>query len=160
MYIEIFDLRTREWRKQIVYGDVPTQCRGSFHVVVGNTLYLFGGYNEPDGFSNALYALNLDTFNWQKPSQDPIHAPTPKFLGGMVAFGKRLVVFGGYGTKGDFKETHGATFLLNATFGGNSGSVWNNAVHEYNIDTGESVNNHNHFGAVLCVVLCRAMEGV
>ena len=137
MYMEIFDLRTREWRKQIVDGDVPTQCRGSCHVVVGNMLYMFGGYNEPDGFSNTLYALDLDTFKWQKPKQDPLCAPTPKFFGGMVAFGNRLVVFGGSGSKDGFHTTHGATFLPDDTFGGNSGSGWNNALHEYNIDTGK-----------------------
>lgn len=107
----------------------------SFHAVVGSTLYMFGGSSEA-GFSNSLFKLNLDTLEWQLAKQDPLGSPTAKFLGGMVAFGNRLVTFGGTGVEEGFTESHGATFLANQNFG-QSGSGWNNALHEYNIDTGE-----------------------
>ena len=131
IYLEIFDLKTHKWSKQVVSGDIPSQCRGSFHAVVGNTLYLFGGYNE-NGFSNSLYALNLDTFKWSELDCQSC-VPTPKFLGRMVAFGKRLVTFGGCGVGDKFNEDLGAEFLPDDSFGNFLGSGWNNALHEYNI---------------------------
>ena len=143
MYMEVFNLKTQEWKKEIVHGNIPKRCRGSFHAVSGNTLYLFGGYHEE--FSNSLYALNLDTFEWRKLPDDPVHAPTPKFLGGMVALGNKLITLGGSGPKNHFTESRGATFLPNESFG-NRGSGWNNALHEYNIDNGVCV--------CVCVCVC------
>ena len=134
-HVEIFDLQTREWRKQEVNGTTPSWCRSSFHAVVGNTLYLFGGFNDA-GYSKSLYVLNLDTFEWQVIPES-ISGPTAKCLGGMVSFGSRLIAFGGVGTDVGFTGVNGATFLPDNSFVQSAIQGWNNAIHEFDIGTGE-----------------------
>ena len=175
--LDVFDLDTHQWRQQRVHGAIPWRSRCSFHAVAGNTLYLYGGSSE-EGYSDSLYALNLDTFEWRLVPEgaggannsasgptDGINTgrsavvsgglgaeggggggggvsggsgrPSAKCLGGMVSFGdRRLVCFGGIGSDVRVSLEQGASYVANRTFGQALGHGWNNALHEYDIETG------------------------
>ena len=135
-YVQIFDLRTHEWRQQEVHGAVPSKCRGSLYAVVGNALYLYGGSNEGEA-GNSLYVLDLEMFQWSLIPESFFGRPSAKCLGGMVSFGNRLVTFGGTGPEIGFTDTKGAKFIHDKSFGQTAKRGWNNALHEFDIGTGE-----------------------
>ena len=136
--VEIYDLETQQWRQQAVHGSaIPFMCRSSLHAAVGNKVYMYGGCKD-DEYSNRLYCLDLNTFVWELVKESSaIEGPSAICLGGMVSFGHKLVTFGGVGTKFDPKGT--AEFLPDNSFGlhGFSGRGWNNALHEFDTETGE-----------------------
>lgn len=137
-YLEIFNLQTHVWRRQMVEGNIPYKCRAAFHTVVGNTLYLYGGAGE--GIScNLLYSLDLITFKWELVSDgNRLRSPTKKCLGRMVSFDNKLYPFGGSGKKENFSENHGAEFVPNDTFRQSGDEGWNNALHEFDVKNGEN----------------------
>lgn len=60
-----FDTDTRTWSRIAVAGDVPGARDGHSSCVVGDKMYIFGGYEEEiDRFSNDIHYLDFTTWRW------------------------------------------------------------------------------------------------
>lgn len=127
--LEILDLVTYEWSEQMTFGDIPEMGRGSFHALMGDKLYLFGGSNDR-GFCKGLYKLDLNTFKWDNLSRYSVSPPL--CLGGSVTSGTSLFFFGGVGNKlNDAKGSYEPCKNL----GYNFDYGWNNYLQEYDTFT-------------------------
>ena len=150
--LEVLDLITYEWRRQTTFGDIPEMGKSSYHTVIYNTLYMFGGCTTV--YCNSLYKLDLITFTWSK--LNTLHSPPSMCEGGMVHYGRTLIIFGGKGkplmtnlqrnpTSNDstpngatITTRFGATFNPNFSFGYTFDDGWNNVMYEYDIISGIS----------------------
>ena len=95
--IEIFPIATTGvWERKITTGTPPRAGFQSACVVIGTTLYLFGGRGDY-GCSNELHCLDSGDLGWKKVEvRNPSEGPQPKHSCGMVVHaGKELVVIGG-----------------------------------------------------------------
>ena len=93
-YLEIFDLDTCEWHKQLTFGPFPRLGHSSCYGVIGNMLYVTGGMND-EAYFDGTCALDLETFKWTSLT----NAPLPRALGGCVVHGTALFTFGGIGNR-------------------------------------------------------------
>ncbi|CAB0002345.1 unnamed protein product [Nesidiocoris tenuis] len=93
--IRPFSAETWSWSQPQVSGVIPCSRDGHSACVIGNTMYIFGGYEEEfERYSQDVYALNLDTYCWnyivtqgQLPDCRDFHTST--------AIGNRIYIFGG-----------------------------------------------------------------
>ena len=132
--LEILDLYSHQWSRQKTYGeDIPNMGKSSFHSIVGNYLYIFGGNND-QGFCNELYKLDLKKFHWYKVQGETL-PPTSVALGGTALYNNILLFFGGVGNK--FVTSHGAEFKDSESFGYTFPYGWHNALFGYKIDNGK-----------------------
>ena len=137
--LEILDLVTYEWSEQMTFGDIPEMGKDSFHALMGDKLYLFGGRND-GGFCKGLYKLDLNTFKWDNLSRYSVSPPLS--LGGSVTSGTSLFFFGGVGHKiNDAKGSYEPCKNLGYDFD----YGWNNYLQEY--DTFTSMFHLNIIGS-------------
>ena len=101
-YLEIFDLESCKWHKQLTSGPFPRLGHSSCYGVIGSTLYITGGMSDRAYF-DGTYALNLETFKWTSLP----NAPLERALGGCVVHGTALFTFGGVGNKPMQESTWG-----------------------------------------------------
>ncbi|KAH3742587.1 Rac1 GTP binding protein [Pelomyxa schiedti] len=82
-------------RNSVVYKGM-TFAASAF---VDNLMFLFGGGNN--SYTNLLHCLNVTTGECSLlPEGNPSESPSPRYGSSMVAFAKRLFVFGGYDCNG------------------------------------------------------------
>ncbi|KAF6018336.1 hypothetical protein EB796_023363 [Bugula neritina] len=94
-HVYTFDVVSRCWHRPKVTGTLPLARDGHSCCVVGNCMYLFGGFEEESmEFSNTVYSLNLTTFRWsfclasgEEPIWRDFHSAT--------AWRDYMIVFGG-----------------------------------------------------------------
>lgn len=56
---------TLTWSNPHTIGDIPYSRDGHSATIIGNSMYIFGGYEEEfERFSQDVFALNLDTMYW------------------------------------------------------------------------------------------------
>ncbi|XP_028417553.1 kelch domain-containing protein 3-like isoform X1 [Dendronephthya gigantea] len=98
-----FDTTTFRWSTPEVSGSIPPACDGHSACVIGEKIYLFGGFEERGGyhlqsecFSKDVYVLDVKTMKWTHPhvfgepaSWRDFHTAT--------AVGKYMYIFGGRG---------------------------------------------------------------
>lgn len=58
---------TEKWLKPSMHGIVPPPTVGHSACVVGNKMYVFGGYQPSlNKLSHDVYILDMDTITWSK----------------------------------------------------------------------------------------------
>ena len=131
--VETFDPYSELWEQRQVEGDPPSPgtyvaASASLH----DDLFSFGGWDGSYYF-NALHRLDTKTWRWcQLSPQNAEEAPMPKIGCGMISFGDKLGVFGGYGIpKG---PTEPQSFIKNTRF--TDGRGWTNEFHIYHLKEG------------------------
>ncbi|ELT93982.1 hypothetical protein CAPTEDRAFT_2628 [Capitella teleta] len=90
-----FNTATLKWSRCTTYGLVPGARDGHSACVLGNLMYIFGGYvADMDEYSNELHALDFTTMTWsvvktrgKPPSGRDFHSAT--------AIGNQMYLFGG-----------------------------------------------------------------
>ena len=130
--LEILDLCTYEWQREKTSGDIPFMGKSLYHILVDDTLFLFGGVSR--SYHNQLYKLSLLNYQWEKVSPSSISSiPSPMCEGGSVRHGTSMFVYGGKGNPlPHSNSSHGATFKSNLNFGYLCDDGWHNALYEYN----------------------------
>jgi len=90
-----FSTSTYQWSRPQVEGDVPGERDGHSADIIGNYMYVFGGYEEIiERFGQDVYRLDLTSFTWKLLScigEPPVHRD---FHTG-TAMGNLMVIFGG-----------------------------------------------------------------
>lgn len=91
-----FDTTSYTWSKPKTRGQTPFAKDGHSACVIGDTMFVFGGYEEYDQYSQDVSSLDLKTFTWkhiltkgEAPSWRDFHTASP--------MGSRMYVFGGRG---------------------------------------------------------------
>ena len=96
--VEIFDPYSELWEQRQVTGDAPSP--GTYYAASASLhedLFSFGGSDGRQPFST-VHRLDTEKLYWSQVSfQNADSAPMSKYGCGMIAFGKSLGVFGGYG---------------------------------------------------------------
>ena len=95
--VEVLDPTTLKWQCHTTSGETPVEVFRAACAVVCNYLYLFGGIvNGKEQISNALWRLDLESFQWSSVQQANI--PPPRYSAGLVADKEQwLVLYGGEG---------------------------------------------------------------
>lgn len=94
-----FNTHTHTWSKPEVSGSIPGVRDGHSACIVGNSMYIFGGFEEEiNQFSCDVHCLNLETMEWAfvptgslPPSYRDFHTAT--------VLNDRMYVFGGRGDR-------------------------------------------------------------
>ncbi|GAB1606050.1 kelch domain-containing protein 1-like [Argonauta hians] len=96
--LRCFDTELEKWTKCEANGEVPKPSSGSALAAVGNTLYLFGGLNQDEGWLNTIHSYNPEKNTWSLVGTSGI-APSPRDKISCAAVGKNIYYFGGFGPK-------------------------------------------------------------
>ncbi|XP_046648051.1 kelch domain-containing protein 2-like isoform X2 [Daphnia pulicaria] len=138
--ILLFDPVIAKWTTESTKGHIPPANSGACGVVVGDLLFIYGGYfGDPDleGNSNNIYQLNLFTWIWTRLEPDstrckPLHRD--KLIG--WAYNNKVFFFGGFGTPpadGD-RNADQYEYVPDRSHQWYMGRGWNNQLIAYNID--------------------------
>ena len=131
--VETFDPYSELWEQRQVEGDAPSP--GTYYTAsasLHDDLFTFGGWDDKK-FFNGLHQLDTKTWRWcQLSPQNAEGAPMPKCGCGMISFGERLGVFGGYGIPRG--PTEPQSFIKDTRF--TNGSGWTNEFHTYHLKEG------------------------
>jgi len=90
-----FCTKTHTWSRPEVEGEIPGERDGHSATIVGDHMFVFGGYEENyERFGQDVYRLDLNTFTWKLMSsygEVPVHRDfhTATSVGGM------MVIYGG-----------------------------------------------------------------
>ncbi|XP_064537192.1 kelch domain-containing protein 3 [Drosophila montana] len=95
-----FDPKTARWARPAVSGCLPGARDGHSACVIGNCMYIFGGFvDEINEFSSDVHALNLETMEWRYVQTFGV-PPTYRDFHAAVAYEEeRMYIFGGRGDK-------------------------------------------------------------
>ena len=115
----------------MTYGDsIPYMGTSSYHMLLDDTLYLFGGAGK--NYRNDLHKLNLFNYRWENIFPNG-SIPSPTCEGGSICYGTSMLVYGGKGNPLPHSESpKGATFKANLNFGYLCDDGWHNALYEFN----------------------------
>jgi len=90
-----FCTKTHTWTRPEVHGDIPGERDGHSAAIVGNFMYVFGGYEEHfERFGQDVYRLDLDTFTWKLMVCNG-DAPVHRDFHTATAVGSLMVIYGG-----------------------------------------------------------------
>ncbi|KAI7881368.1 galactose oxidase [Lichtheimia hyalospora FSU 10163] len=81
-------------------GEIPPSLVGASTVIVGNSMYVFGGrLVSSRQMTNHLYILDLSTLKWTRhaPSLDSTPPPRARYFHTASVYKNHMVVFGGMG---------------------------------------------------------------
>ena len=131
--IESFDPYLETWTRKTTKGDPPPwhyygACTSSGHII-----YLYGGI---DGLSyyGSLYGFNTRTSSWRVLAPHSADSPMKKYFCGMVMWGEKCVLFGGYGIPSGPTQS-GADFVRDNRH--TDGCGWTNEMHTFDLKKGE-----------------------
>ena len=99
--VDIFSTSKELWERKKTKGKEPLGCASGAYILLGDSLYYFGGRRNlrSDSFDNAICRLNLQMNEpeWETiAAKNPVKAPKGKCGSGMVTCGKdRIAVFAG-----------------------------------------------------------------
>lgn len=100
-HLWIYDTLTGYWRHRNCSGECPPYLCGSTSALIGQTMYVFGGYSAAhDNWLNCLYCLDLNTFIWRDLGSSASAEPTKPVRSDKCvgwSYKGKLFVFGGYG---------------------------------------------------------------
>ena len=113
--VEVFDpFKKAEWEAKKTSGDVPDAgVKYQICASAKNCLYMYGGCGEDKAPVKSLHQLNAETMMWRKLSSgtEPT-SPMAKHSGGMIAYGDKLALLGGYGIPHNCEATQtGSSFI-------------------------------------------------
>jgi len=92
---------TLTWSKFTQDGELPEKRNCHNSCIVGNKLYVFGGYGiQNESFLN-VRTFNLDTKSWNTPQCAAAGMfPRNRYSSSCVVLGKRILIFGGFSPEG------------------------------------------------------------
>ncbi|XP_035204652.1 kelch domain-containing protein 3-like isoform X2 [Stegodyphus dumicola] len=93
--LHCFDVDDRSWSIPVTGGNIPKSVDGHSACVIGDYMYIFGGYEEEaEKLVQTLYRLNFNTFNWEEVITfgDP---PSSRDFHTASAIGNCIYIFGG-----------------------------------------------------------------
>lgn len=133
-YLDVFDFSKCEWSVVKTEGNFPTTISGACSALVGDCLYMFGGWYR--GWRNAdVHELNLADFRWKQLTDDEQMKASPmcKDKAGMVDYGNEMLcVTGGYGYSRQYSRAQrGASYHLDTNSYMEIG--WTNEIHLFHI---------------------------
>jgi len=90
-----FCTNTYQWTKPGVEGDIPGERDGHSAAIIGNYMYVFGGYEEIiERFGQDVYRLDLSSYAWKLLSfagEPPVH----RDFHTATAIGQLMIIYGG-----------------------------------------------------------------
>ncbi|GAM28764.1 hypothetical protein SAMD00019534_119400, partial [Acytostelium subglobosum LB1] len=95
-----FNIDTLTWDQPTCDGIVPPARGSHSSFVVGNQMYIFGGFDGKK-YYNDLYSLDLDKLVWRK-LECKGNTPKPRSGHSSTLMGDKLVIFGGCGSDSNF----------------------------------------------------------
>ncbi len=103
--LQKFDIENEALEKVQTVGKPPSPRRSHGSSVIGNILYVFGGYGDEEGTLNDLHSFNSVSKQW---SEIQVSSEKPFPRDGMSVFGfqDKLYLFGGYSNKGALNDFH------------------------------------------------------
>ena len=136
--VEVFDPYSEFWEQKQIGGEAPSA--GTYAAVsasIGDDLFSFGGLDSDDKELNTLHKLDTSASRWrwcQLSSPSAKGSPMRKYGCGMVAFGDKLGVCGGYGVPSLFAKT-GSSFMKDEASA--DGRGWTNEFHVFHLKEGK-----------------------
>ena len=133
-----FDVYSETWRERAVEGAPPPGIYKGACAFSEQCLYCFGGLDEST-WHGSLHQLDtsFSTPKWtQLTTPDPCSGPMKKAGCGMIAYGSRLVLFGGGGLPCGPTQP-GAEFIRSDK--NCDGSGWSNELHVFDVTEGEAM---------------------
>ena len=90
-----FDTNTYKWSKRKVHGEIPGPRDGHSACVIGEFMYVLGGYEEiTQSFEQDVYRLDLTSYTWKLLvciGEPPVHWD----FNSATAIGSNIFIFGG-----------------------------------------------------------------
>ena len=130
--ISCFDPFLEFWAENKCSGVPPPGVHDGACASAGHHVYLYGG-DDGSCYQNSLHQLDSRAWTWKQLSNA---GPMMKVGSGMVAYGNKLVLFGGYGFPSGPTQP-GAEFIRNSRV--TDGKGWTNEVHTFDLKEGEGV---------------------
>ena len=133
--LHVFDFSDSKWSKVRTKGDIPEAISGSSSTVIGDSLYIFGGWCHGANRNADVLKLSLVNFRWELLTDAAVQGggPMHKDKAGMVNYGcEMLCVMGGYGHFGTRSSNHkkASYHQDNAYY---SDLCWTNELHLFHI---------------------------
>ena len=137
--IESFDSYLETWTSKTTKGDPPPwlylgACASSGHI------YAYGGRDGQSDYGS-LYEFNTRTSSWRELAPHSADSPMKKLGHGMVVWGEKCVLFGGYGIPSGPTQS-GADFVIDNSR--TDGSGWTNEMHTFDLKKGEGASLFSH----------------
>ena len=132
-----FNTTTGAWSKQECKGPTPIGRTGHTLTAVEpcHKLIVFGGLNHDKGYLEDVHALDTDTLEWSGMLATSNKGPCGRDKHSAVAFGDRVVIFGGFGMVPAPKSEEEAEASGVQGAGGALFFGWHNDVHVLNVSS-------------------------
>ena len=128
--IESFDFYLETWTEKKTKGDPPPWLYAGACASSGHIIYTYGGTDGQSDYGS-LHEFNTRTSSWRELAPHSADSPMKKYLYGMVVWGEKCVLFGGYGIPSGPTQS-GADFVSST-----DGSGWTNEMHTFDLKKGE-----------------------
>ena len=133
--VHSFDGLLESWYPEDTGGVPPPGLYSGACASDGHHVYAYGGH-DGSAYQGSLHQLNTRTRTWKQLSST---GPMRKTGCGMVSYGSKLVLFGGYGIPSDGIPSDptqpGAEFVKISTY--SDGRGWTNELHTFDLIKGE-----------------------
>lgn len=134
--LDVFDFTNYEWNSVNTQGDYPEAISGACSTVIGDCLYIFGGWCQ--GRRDAqVYQLDLSSLCWKRLTDLEMEgSPLCKDKAGMVDYGDQMLcVMGGYGHPQlfEFSVQKGASYHWDPN--SSLELCWTNELHLFHVRT-------------------------
>ena len=126
-----FNQKSETWTINSCNGPSPPYSYDGASASAGHHIYMYGG-NDGSRYLNSLHQLDTQSLTWSELTK---FGPTRKEGCGMIAFDKKLLLFGGYGYPSHSTQP-GAKLIKNSNY--SDGRGWNNELHLFDL-IGEGV---------------------
>lgn len=124
-----FDPFQESWAEKCDSIDAPPLLYCGASASAMHHLYLYGGQTEDAEWQSSLHQLDTRSWVWKQLSSD---GPMKKAGCGMINYGSRLVLFGGYGLPSSPSQPG---FIPNSK--SSHGSGWTNDLHVFDKRKGQ-----------------------
>ena len=131
--IESFDSYLETWTRKTSKGDPPPWLYDGACASSGHIIYTYGG-NGGQSYYGSLYEFNSRTSSWKELAPHSADSPMKKSSCGMVVWGEKCILFGGYGIPSGPTQS-GADFIRNSS--STDGHGWTNEMHTFDLKKGE-----------------------
>ena len=129
------------WKRELVVGGPPSGFKYGACTQSGDFIYCYGGLNSNSEETGELWKLNTKNISWTRLSVNTSAGPMKKMDCGMVVYGNKLFLFGGFSAL-----SNGLNNMVGNT----------NELHVFDLVRGKCVNN---IFLCACVSGCSSFNG-